>query len=95
VTSPPYFQARRYSAGTGELGTEHHVDAWVENLGAVSQEIARVLVPTGSYWLNVGDLYSRSMRLGAAEVAALGSGVSRPRALRPFEHPEALETRTR
>jgi DNA modification methylase len=65
MTSPPYLLAREYRAGTGELGQEDHVDAWVENLRAVSAEIARVLVPTGSYWLNVGDLYSRHHRFGA------------------------------
>lgn len=65
VTSPPYFNARHYGAGPQELGTEPHVDDWVEGLRAVSREVARVLAPTGSYWLNVGDLYSRHARLGA------------------------------
>lgn len=65
ITSPPYFRARHYGAGAGELGQEPHVDAWVENLRAVFAEVARVLAPTGSLWLNVGDLYSRNARLGA------------------------------
>lgn len=65
VTSPPYFQARRYGAGVAELGREATVDGWVENLRSVSREIARVLQPTGSYWLNVGDLYSSHVRAGA------------------------------
>ena len=64
ITSPPYFQARNYGAGAAELGTEDHVDEWSDALRAVSAEIARVLVPTGSYWLNVGDLYSRSSSSG-------------------------------
>jgi site-specific DNA-methyltransferase (adenine-specific) len=65
ITSPPYFRARVYAAGADEIGTEPHVDEWVERVRGVSAEIARVLVPTGSYWLNVGDLYSRHVRLGA------------------------------
>jgi site-specific DNA-methyltransferase (adenine-specific) len=65
MTSPPYFQARHYGAGERELGHEHHVEEWVEQLRMVSREIARVLVPSGSFWLNVGDLYSRHERLGA------------------------------
>jgi DNA modification methylase len=65
VTSPPYFQARHYAAGAGELGHEASVDDWASNLRAVSRAVQRVLVPTGSYWLNVGDLYSRHTRLGA------------------------------
>ena len=71
ITSPPYFRARNYGAGLQELGTESHVDEWTERLRAVSAEIARVLVPTGSYWLNVGDLYSRSSRLGAPRKSLL------------------------
>jgi site-specific DNA-methyltransferase (adenine-specific) len=65
ITSPPYFRARHYDAGEGELGQEAHVDAWVEELRSVASEVARVLAPTGSLWLNVGDLYSRHERLGA------------------------------
>ena len=65
MTSPPYFRARRYEAGPAELGQEVDVDTWAENLRAVSREIARVLVPTGSYWLNLGDVYSRNLKLGA------------------------------
>ncbi len=71
ITSPPYFQARRYHAGARELGNEAHVDGWVEHLRAVSRGIARVLVPSGSFWLNVGDLYSRSVRLGAPRKSLL------------------------
>lgn len=65
VTSPPYFRARLYHAGEREIGIEHHVDEWVNSIRAVSRQIARVLVPTGSFWLNVGDLYSRHADLGA------------------------------
>jgi site-specific DNA-methyltransferase (adenine-specific) len=65
ITSPPYFQARRYGAGDAELGAEAHVEQWSDALRAVSKQIARVLTPGGSYWLNVGDLYSRHLRLGA------------------------------
>jgi site-specific DNA-methyltransferase (adenine-specific) len=65
MTSPPYFRARRYQAGPAELGQEVDVDTWAQNLRAVSREIARVLVSTGSYWLNLGDVYSRNLKLGA------------------------------
>ena len=65
VTSPPYFRARTYGGGKRELGTEDHVADWAQTLRKVSAEIARVLDPTGSYWLNVGDLYSRHTKLGA------------------------------
>ena len=71
ITSPPYFRARAYGAGDREIGTEQHIDDWASALRAVSREIARVLVPTGSYWLNVGDLYSRSSSLGAPRKSLL------------------------
>lgn len=64
VTSPPYFQLRNYGH-TGQLGLEATVDDWVTNLRDVLAEVARVLVPTGSLWLNVGDSYSRHHRAGA------------------------------
>lgn len=64
VTSPPYYALRDYGAA-GQIGLERTVDHWVENLAAISQQAARVLVPTGTYWLNVGDTYSVHPKQGA------------------------------
>lgn len=58
VTSPPYFQLRDY-ATPGQIGLEPTPQAWVAKLRAVGAEIARVLAPHGSWWLNLGDSYSR------------------------------------
>src|SRR5947208_12402376 len=57
VTSPPYFRLRNYQHA-GQLGLEAHVQLWVNELRGVLQEVGRVLVPTGSVWLNLGDSYS-------------------------------------
>ena len=57
ITSPPYFRLRNYQQD-GQLGLEEHVDLWARNLRAVLAEARRVLVPTGSVWLNLGDRYS-------------------------------------
>jgi site-specific DNA-methyltransferase (adenine-specific) len=65
VTSPPYFRLRNYDAD-GQLGLEAHVDQWVEKLAAISAEVHRVLVPTGTYWLNLGDTYAAHPSQGAA-----------------------------
>jgi len=65
ITSPPYFQLRNYDA-KGQIGLEPTVVEWVERLRAVMAEVARVLKPTGSVWLNLGDSYSRHPRYGAA-----------------------------
>lgn len=65
VTSPPYFRLRDYGAD-GQIGLEPHVDDWVTHLVALSKEVRRVLVPTGTFWLNVGDTYSGHPSQGAA-----------------------------
>ena len=64
ITSPPYFRLRDYQH-TGQLGLEATVEAWVDGLRPVMRQIARVLVPTGTVWLNLGDTYSTHPRQGA------------------------------
>ena len=64
VTSPPYMGLRDYGV-TGQLGLEPNVAGWVSDLRQVCREIARVLVPTGSLWLNLGDSFSRHPKYGA------------------------------
>lgn len=64
VTSPPYFRLRDYDAD-GQIGLERHVDHWVEQLAAISEQVRRVLVPTGTFWLNLGDTYSSHPSQGA------------------------------
>ena len=64
VTSPPYFQLRNYDV-SGQLGLEPTVAGWVADLRQVAREVARVLVPTGSLWLNLGDSFSRHSKYGA------------------------------
>ncbi|HEV7495000.1 MAG TPA: site-specific DNA-methyltransferase [Baekduia sp.] len=71
VTSPPYFRLRSYDAGPKELGQEAHVEGWVEGLRRVAAEAHRVLVPTGSFWLNVSDSYSKHPKYGAAAKSLL------------------------
>jgi DNA modification methylase len=70
VTSPPYFLLRNYQHAD-QLGMESTVNEWVANLVAVLDEVARVLKPSGTVWLNVGDSYSRHDRLGAPPKALL------------------------
>ena len=64
VTSPPYFRLRNYGA-TGQLGLEPHINDWVRELRFVLHEAARVLVSTGTVWLNLGDSFSTHKREGA------------------------------
>lgn len=64
VTSPPYFQLRNYQH-IGQLGLEARVQDWVAELRTVLREISRVLAPSGTVWLNVGDSYSTGEDRGA------------------------------
>ena len=66
VTSPPYFRLRNYQHDA-QLGLEDHVDQWVNELQLVMRGLRRVLKPTGSLWLNLGDTYARHERHGARE----------------------------
>lgn len=64
ITSPPYFRLRQYGV-EGQIGLEPTVEDWVAELRAVLREVGRVLKPTGSLWLNLGDSYSRAHAAGA------------------------------
>lgn len=70
ITSPPYFRLRDYQH-QGQLGLEDAVQDWVNNLLSVTDEMARVLVPTGTLWLNLGDSYSTHQREGAPRKSLL------------------------
>lgn len=70
VTSPPYFRLRDYGA-PGQLGLEPSVENWVDSLRGVLRECARVLVPTGTLWLNLGDTYSTKPRDGGPRKSML------------------------
>ena len=58
ITSPPYYNLRDYK-NSGQLGAEASVDLFVSNLCEVFDEVHRVLKPTGSCWVNIGDTYDK------------------------------------
>jgi hypothetical protein len=64
ITSPPYFRLRNYQHAE-QLGLEATVDAFVDELRMVAKGLHRVLKPTGSLWLNLGDTYARNPVDGA------------------------------
>lgn len=70
VTSPPYFRLRNYD-NPDQIGLEDTITEWVTNLVAIFDEIQRVLKPSGSVWLNLGDSYSRHARHGAPKKSLL------------------------
>lgn len=64
ITSPPYFALRNYGEKE-QIGLESSVDRWVEQIVDVVEASGRLLKPTGSLWLNLGDSYSRHQSAGA------------------------------
>lgn len=57
-TSPPYWGLRDYGMPR-QLGLEPTLDEYVANMVAVFREVRRVLKPSGSLYLNLGDSYAR------------------------------------
>ena len=64
VTSPPYFRLRNYGHD-GQFGLEEHVEQWIDALLPVIDQAVRILTPTGTLWLNLGDTYATHPRQGA------------------------------
>ncbi|HEB79113.1 MAG TPA: site-specific DNA-methyltransferase [Rhodospirillales bacterium] len=70
VTSPPFWSLRDYGVlpnkwadGTrSALGLEPHFDSYIEHLCEVFDELSRVLKPTGTLWVNLGDTYHNATK---------------------------------
>ncbi len=62
MTSPPYWGKREYA--NGGIGLESTHTEFVANLAAIFAQVKRVLKPTGSCWLNLGDTYFNKHLLG-------------------------------
>lgn len=63
VTSPPYWALRDYGVD-GQIGLESSPDQWCARLVAVFEEVRRVLKPSGTLWLNVGDCHITHAKSG-------------------------------
>lgn len=62
MTSPPYWGKREY--GTEGIGLEKKYSEYLEALLSITDEIKRVLKPSGSFWLNIGDSYFNKALVG-------------------------------
>lgn len=62
VTSPPYFGLRSYTDDgehyEGQIGDEPSPTEFLEALWSVTEELVRVLKPSGSIFVNLGDKYA-------------------------------------
>ncbi len=62
MTSPPYWGHRQYSEHG--IGLEDDPSDYIAALAIVFGEVQRVLKPTGSFWLNLGDSYTKKCLSG-------------------------------
>lgn len=62
MTSPPYWGKREYE--NGGIGLESEFTEYIVKLSEVFEEVKRTLKPTGSFWLNLGDVYHKKSLLG-------------------------------
>ncbi len=62
ITSPPYWGQREYS--NGGIGLEATHEEYIDHLCTIIYEIKRVITPTGSFWLNIGDAYRGKSLVG-------------------------------
>lgn len=76
VTSPPYWRKRDYKI-PGQIGRERTPDQYVNAILSALREWRRVLRPTGSLFLNIGDTFSNRSLVdipGRLVVAARNDG---------------------
>jgi DNA modification methylase len=57
ITSPPYFGLRDYG-NENQIGAQQTLKEYIQSLVNVFNEVKRVLKPSGTLWLNLGDSYS-------------------------------------
>jgi len=74
ITSPPYWGLRDYGVA-GQLGLEPTVGEFVAKMTAVFREVRRVLKPTGTLWLNMGDCYANDGKWGGSTGGKHASGL--------------------
>lgn len=57
ITSPPYYALRDYGI-SGQLGLEKTFHEYLDKLIEIFTEVKRVIKPTGTIFVNLGDSYS-------------------------------------
>ena len=63
VTSPPYYLQRDYGS-PDQIGQEASPAAYVARLAELFEELLRVVKPTGSLWMVIGDKYLNGELMG-------------------------------
>ncbi len=63
ITSPPYWALRDYGV-SGQLGLEKTFQEYINKLCDILDECKRVLKPSGTCWVNIGDTYGGTSSKG-------------------------------
>ncbi len=66
VTSPPYYGLRDYGVD-GQIGLEESPEEYIGKLVKLFQEVLRVMKPSGTCWLVIGDSYAGSNKSCATD----------------------------
>ncbi len=72
ISSPPYWGLRDYGVD-GQLGLEADFDQYIGKLCDIYDEVRRVLKPSGTCFVNLGDSYSSSGGRGSGGEDSMGS----------------------
>ncbi|MBN2266738.1 MAG: hypothetical protein JW725_00155, partial [Candidatus Babeliaceae bacterium] len=73
VTSPPYWNLKRYNENPSQLGHIEDYEAFLVEIEKVWRDVFRVLVPGGRLACVVGDVYVSRRRFGRHLVFPLHS----------------------
>lgn len=65
------------NAWAGELGSEPTFQLYIQHLLEIFDEVKRVLKPTGSCWVNLGDSYSGSCQGAGGDRSGVKQGTNR------------------
>ena len=67
ITSPPYFREREKNK---HFNLNQSLESYIENILTFTSEVKRILSSDGSFWLNIGDAYSKcSLQLIPQQIA--------------------------
>lgn len=71
ITSPPYWSLRDYGV-EGQIGNENTYQEYLYKLNEIFKEVKRILKNSGSCWVNIGDVYSSSNKMGVKKQSLIG-----------------------